>query len=60
MARLTRDGWLLLASKGTRNFGYGFLGVILGLYPEELGFTLFEVGLIFTATLIGSALLRRS
>ncbi len=57
MTELTRDGWLLLASKGTRNFGYGFLSVILGLYLDEVGFTPIEVGFIFTATLIGSALL---
>ncbi|MEE9217143.1 MAG: MFS transporter, partial [Anaerolineales bacterium] len=44
-------------SKGTRNFGYGFLSVILGLYLDEVGFTPIEVGFIFTATLIGSALL---
>ena len=57
MTQLSRDGWLLLASKGTRNFGYGFLSVILGLYLNELGFTPVEVGFIFTATLVGSALL---
>ena len=57
MTQLTRDGWLLLASKGTRNFGYGFLSVILGLYLDELGFTPVEVGFILTATLVGSALL---
>jgi MFS family permease len=57
MTELTRDGWLLLASKGTRNFGYGFLSVILGLYLDEVGFTPIEVGFIFTATLIGSAML---
>ncbi len=57
MTRLTRDGWLLLASKGTRNFGYGFLSVILGLYLDEVGFTPIEVGFILTATLIGSAML---
>ena len=55
--RLTRDGWLLLASKGTRNFGYGFLSVILALYLNEVGFTPIEVGFILTATLIGSAML---
>ncbi len=57
MTQLTRDGWLLLTSKGTRNFGYGFLSVILGLYLDEVGFTPIEVGFILTATLIGSALL---
>ena len=56
MTQLTRDGWLLLVSKGTRNFGYGFLSVILGLYLDELGFTPVEVGFILTATLVGSAL----
>ena len=57
MTQLTRDGWLLLASKGIRNFGYGYVSVILGLYLGELGFTPFEVGFILTATLVGSALL---
>ncbi|MFQ5942529.1 MAG: MFS transporter [Anaerolineales bacterium] len=47
----------MLASKGTRNFGYGYLSVILGLYLDELGFTPIEVGLVLSATLIGSALL---
>ncbi len=57
MTQLTRDGWLLIASKGTRNFGYGFLSVILALYLNEVGFTPIEVGFILTATLIGSAML---
>ena len=57
MTQLTRDGWLLLISKGTRNFGYGYLSVILGLYLGELGFLPVEVGFILTATLVGSALL---
>jgi len=57
MTQLTRDGRLLLASKGMRSFGYGFLSVILGLYLDEAGFSPVEVGFIFTATLAGSALL---
>ena len=57
MAQLTRDGWLVLASKGTRSFGYGFLSVILGLYLDEVGFSPVEVGFILTATLVGAALL---
>lgn len=57
MTHLTRDGWILLASKGTRNFGFGFLSVILALYLDEVGFTPFEVGLILSATLVGSAVL---
>lgn len=47
----------MLASKGTRSFGYGFLSVILGLYLDEVGFSPVEVGFILTATLVGSALL---
>ena len=47
----------MLASKGTRSFGYGFLSVILGLYLDEVGFSPVQVGFIFTATLVGSALL---
>ena len=47
----------MLASKGTRSFGYGFLSVILGLYLDEVGFSPVQVGFILTATLVGSALL---
>lgn len=54
---VTRDGILLMVAKGLRTFGLGLLSVILGLYLEALGLSPGSVGLIFTAALLGSALL---
>lgn len=54
---VTRDGMLLMLAKGLRTFGFGLLSVVLGLYLEALGFSPGSVGLIFTAALLGSALL---
>ena len=54
---MSSDGWRLLASKAARNFGYGFLSVILGLYLDGQGYTPGQVCAVLTAALIGSALL---
>ena len=47
----------LLAAKGLRAFGDGFVSLLLPLYLLELGFTPFEVGVIATTTLLGSGVL---
>ncbi|APV48560.1 MFS transporter [Betaproteobacteria bacterium GR16-43] len=47
----------LLAAKGMRAFGDGFVSLLLPLYLLELGFTPLDVGIIATATLLGSGLL---
>ena len=47
----------LLAAKGVRAFGDGFVSLLLPLYLLELGFTPFEVGVIATTTLLGSGVL---
>jgi len=47
----------ILAARGLRAFGDGYVSLLLPLYLLELGFGAFEVGLIATATLLGSGLL---
>ncbi len=54
---MNSDGRRLLASKAARNFGYGFLSVILGLYLDGQGYSPGQVGAVLTTALIGSALL---
>jgi MFS family permease len=50
---LTRDGWLLFATRCSRMFAYGALSVVLVLYLIEVGLTEWEVGLLLTLTLAG-------
>ncbi|HEY7062034.1 MAG TPA: MFS transporter [Chloroflexota bacterium] len=52
---LSRDGWLLFAACGVRNFAYGFLSVVLGVYLSTLGLSVEAIGGIFTASLAGGA-----
>jgi MFS family permease len=47
----------LLAARGLRAFGDGFVAVLLPIHLIERGFSAFEVGLISTVTLLGSAAL---
>lgn len=54
---VSRDGKGILVARGLRNFAYGFLSVLLGIYLEALGFTAAHVGGVLMATLLGSALL---
>lgn len=48
---------LLLTTRGFRAFGDGFIALILPIYLIALGLSPFQVGLITTATLLGSAVL---
>jgi MFS family permease len=52
---LTRDGKLLLATRGVRSFGYGFLSVVLAIYLKLLGYSDFMIGVVLSATLLGGA-----
>lgn len=45
----------LLAARGLRAFADGFIAVLLPIYLLERGFTAFDVGLVSTVTLLGSA-----
>lgn len=48
---------LLLAARGLRAVGDGFISLLLPVYLLALGYGPFETGVIATATLAGSALL---
>jgi MFS family permease len=48
---------LLLTSRALRAFGDGFVVLVLPVYLIGLGFSPFQVGLVTTATLLGSAVL---
>ena len=47
----------ILIARGLRAFGDGYVSLLLPLYLLELGFGAFDVGVIATATLMGSGLL---
>ena len=47
----------LLVAKGLRAFGDGYVSLLLPLYLLQLGFSPLQVGIIATATLLGSGLL---
>jgi MFS family permease len=51
--KLTRDGWLLFATRCSRMFAYGLLSVVLVLYLVEVGLNEWEVGLLLSLTLAG-------
>lgn len=52
---LTRDGWLLLGTCGLRNFAYGFLSIILGLFLADMGLSAAAIGVLFALALGGGA-----
>ena len=47
----------LLLAKGLRAFGDGYVSLLLPVYLLQLGFSALQVGIIATATLVGSGLL---
>ncbi len=51
-----RDGKLIFLEKTVRTVPYGFLSVAFSLYLQYLGFTLFEIGIVLTLTILTSAL----
>lgn len=54
---LSVDGRKLLVTRILRSFAYGYFAVIIGLYLDALGLSPFEIGLILTAAIGGSALM---
>jgi len=50
---LTRDGWLLFATRFTRLFAYGSLSVVLVFYLIGLGLSESQTGVLLTLTLAG-------
>jgi len=51
------DITLLFSTRIIRLFCYGFLSVVLALYLSEAGFTEGRIGLLFTLTLVGDAVI---
>ncbi|WP_293474914.1 MFS transporter [Phenylobacterium sp.] len=48
---------LLLTAKGLRAFGDGFTALLLPIYLIDLGLSAFQVGVVATAAMLGSAML---
>src|SRR5919198_904874 len=55
LAWLSADGRKLLLTRVLRTFGYGYLAVVLAIYLEQLGLGSFEIGLVLTGAIAGSA-----
>jgi hypothetical protein len=51
--RLTRDAWLLFATRFIRLFAYGSLSVVLVFYLIGLGLSESQTGMLLTLTLMG-------
>ncbi|MDB4943300.1 MAG: major facilitator superfamily 1 [Labilithrix sp.] len=54
---LTPDTRILFVTRAVRTFAYGLLAVILALFLAARGFSDAEIGLVFTLTLVGDAVL---
>jgi MFS family permease len=53
LRRLTRDGWLLFATRFVRLFAYGSLSVVLVFYLIGVGLSEPQTGVLLTLTLVG-------
>jgi MFS family permease len=53
MRGLTRDGYVLFATRIERMFAYGFLSVVLVLYLAERGLSETLIGVLLSLTLLG-------
>src|SRR5437867_7087431 len=53
LQHLTRDGWLLFATRFVRLFAYGSLSVVLVFYLVGVGLSEAQTGLLLTLTLAG-------
>jgi len=54
---MSSDAIILFSTRIIRLFCYGFLAVVLALYLSEAGFTEGQIGLLFTFTLLGDAVI---
>jgi MFS family permease len=57
LRHLTRDAWLLFATRFIRLFAYGALSVVLVFYLLGLGLSESQTGLLLTATLVGDTVI---
>jgi len=56
LRHLTRDGWLLFATRFVRLFAYGSLSVVLVFYLIGIGLSETQTGMVLTLTLAGDVL----
>ena len=56
LRHLTRDAWLLFASRFIRLFAYGSLSVVLVFYLVGIGLSQPQIGLLLTLTLAGDTI----
>jgi MFS family permease len=52
---MARSANILLTARGLRAFADGFISLLLPVYLTQLGFDALQIGILTTATLIGSA-----
>ena len=57
LSLLTRDGWLLFATRFIRLFAYGSLSVVLVFYLVGLGLSESQTGVLLTLTLLGDTVI---
>ena len=53
----SKDAIRILAARGLRGFGDGFVALLLPIYLLDLGFSAFAIGAIVSGTLVGTAVL---
>jgi len=56
LQHLTRDAWLLFATRFLRLFAYGSLSVVLVFYLVGLGLSEAQTGMLLTLTLVGDTI----
>ncbi|MBU6423023.1 MAG: MFS transporter, partial [Chloroflexi bacterium] len=54
---LSADGKKILVARVLRTFAYGSLSVVLAVYLAALGLDPVHIGAVFTAALVGSAVM---
>ncbi|MBI4297592.1 MAG: MFS transporter [Chloroflexi bacterium] len=52
---VSRDGKIIIAARGVRTFGQGFIAIILAVYLAKLGFSLAQIGAFISVGVAGSA-----
>jgi MFS family permease len=60
LQRLTRDGWLLFATRFIRLFAYGSLSVVLVFYLVGIGLSEPQTGMLLTLILVGDTIVSLS
>ena len=54
---LTRDTIILFAARSMRLFSYGMISIVLTLFLASIGFSQWQIGILFTIILFGNILI---